>query len=260
MKSELRLPSVHKIGEIAELAELGKKARIVFHDLSNHITALTLSMDQLQENLHRDSERLLQYSKKSEQTRLHMEHVSSLLKSHITRIADAPFDPNTEIKNILGTFAATAAQKSIQCSFQAKTKTQLIGSRIAFIHCITNLISNALESFEDYSSPSERRINVSTMAQAKTRHFLVFVSDTGSGIRKELLKKIFENNFTTKANGHGIGLYATKQYVEESFRGTITVESSKLGSTFLITIPVSRSKTILLKKTAVAGSYINSTD
>ena len=66
------------------------------------------------------------------------------------------------------------------------------------------------------------------------------LSDTGHGIRAELLPKIFEPFVTEgKSSGTGLGLAIAKTVVD-AHGGTITVESSTAGTTFRIALPISR--------------------
>jgi len=66
----------------------------------------------------------------------------------------------------------------------------------------------------------------------------VSLKDTGKGISKENLRKLFEPLFITKAKGIGLGLTVTKTFVE-AHGGTIEVESKVgKGSTFIIKLPV----------------------
>jgi signal transduction histidine kinase len=65
-------------------------------------------------------------------------------------------------------------------------------------------------------------------------------SDTGVGIPKENLAKLFEPLFTTKAKGIGLGMAITKTLVEAN-GGTIEVHSEVgKGSTFTVKLPVLR--------------------
>lgn len=62
--------------------------------------------------------------------------------------------------------------------------------------------------------------------------------DQGVGIKSEVLEKIFEPGFTTKAGSPGLGLSVCKKVIEQH-RGTVSVESCPLqGSTFSIFLPV----------------------
>jgi signal transduction histidine kinase len=55
------------------------------------------------------------------------------------------------------------------------------------------------------------------------------ISDTGSGIKKEYLKKIFSPGFTSKKRGWGLGLSLAKRIITDYHKGKIEVKSSELG-------------------------------
>ena len=66
------------------------------------------------------------------------------------------------------------------------------------------------------------------------------VTDDGKGIDRENLPKIFEENYTTKITGMGLGLSMAKKYIE-SINGKIVVEKTdSSGTTFLISIPLAQ--------------------
>jgi len=66
------------------------------------------------------------------------------------------------------------------------------------------------------------------------------ISDTGEGIAKEDLDKIFSSDFTTKPIGKGTGLgLASVKTMVEGYSGVIQVESNKdQGTTFTVKLPV----------------------
>ncbi|MET0261911.1 MAG: ATP-binding protein [Rariglobus sp.] len=69
----------------------------------------------------------------------------------------------------------------------------------------------------------------------------ITVSDTGSGIPADVLPRIWEPFFTTKAKGTGLGL-ATVYAVVKKHGGAITVDSSPTGTVFKLLLPASEEK------------------
>jgi len=69
---------------------------------------------------------------------------------------------------------------------------------------------------------------------------IIKISDTGCGIAKEMLPKIFDPFYTTKGPKEGIGLGLSVSYkIIEQLNGKIAVESVKgKGTTFTICLPV----------------------
>ena len=66
---------------------------------------------------------------------------------------------------------------------------------------------------------------------------LIFIKDNGVGITKEIEKKIFSPNFTTKSTGAGLGLAMVKQMVD-NHNGQIYFETQiGEGTTFYVELP-----------------------
>jgi len=64
---------------------------------------------------------------------------------------------------------------------------------------------------------------------------IVRVSDTGGGIPFHVMPRIFEKHFSTKdSHGSGIGLYMTKEMVEKSMNGKISVNNTLDGAEFTL--------------------------
>ena len=96
---------------------------------------------------------------------------------------------------------------------------------------LLNLYLNAIEAMETGGILSVE------LSQSINRRFEIRVSDTGGGIYKEDLSRIFDPYFTTKSSGTGLGL-AIAHNIVEAMEGKISVESQpNQGTTFLITIP-----------------------
>jgi PAS domain S-box-containing protein len=93
-----------------------------------------------------------------------------------------------------------------------------------------NLIKNAIDAM-----PEKGTFKISS---CKTKDYVkIAFADTGTGIPKETLPKIFMPLFTTKAQGMGFGLAICKRIVE-AHGGTITVKTAvNKGTTFTIALP-----------------------
>ena len=93
-----------------------------------------------------------------------------------------------------------------------------------------NLFSNAVQAM-----PDGGKLTVSALQEKD--NITITVSDTGVGISKENMRKIFTPLFTTKARGQGFGLAVCKRLVE-AHGGTISIESEVgKGSAFTISLP-----------------------
>ena len=97
---------------------------------------------------------------------------------------------------------------------------------------IDNLLRNAIEA-----TPSGGTVSVT--ARTGARELTVEVCDTGAGIDADVLPRIFDLYFTTKADGTGVGLAVTQQIVS-AHGGTIEVDSRPgTGTRMRIRLPAS---------------------
>jgi CheY-like chemotaxis protein len=102
-----------------------------------------------------------------------------------------------------------------------------------------NLIMNAAQAMtEDRAATNEIRIHTAVQGE----RVLVEVSDTGSGIAPEVMKRLFTPFVTTKPVGVGTGLgLSICHRIVTSFGGEISVESKLgLGTCFRISLPFAR--------------------
>ena len=96
---------------------------------------------------------------------------------------------------------------------------------------IHNLVRNAIEAMAD------RGGTLGIEARMDGKDLLISVSDTGSGIPKEIEGRLFQSFVTAgKKGGTGLGLAIVKKIAEEH-GGTVTVRSSDRGVTFELRIP-----------------------
>ncbi len=103
------------------------------------------------------------------------------------------------------------------------------------IWVFNNILNNAFQ----YTKTGDR---IELDGKVTDNFVEISISDSGLGITKENLNKIFENNFHYSENdiefrGSGIGLYLSKNIIT-AHRGTIWVESEpNRGSKFIFTLP-----------------------
>ncbi len=107
---------------------------------------------------------------------------------------------------------------------------------------VSNLVFNAIHAMPNGGLVSVRANNVNVKGQnadglPKGQYVRVAITDQGSGIPAEHLRKIFDPYFTTKENGTGLGL-ATSYSIMRRHGGLINVESTVgTGSTFYFYLP-----------------------
>jgi hypothetical protein len=96
---------------------------------------------------------------------------------------------------------------------------------------IENLLKNALDAMEGKG-------NIYVDITEQTENIVIDVTDTGKGISKQNVGKVFKPGFTTKKRGWGLGLSLSKRIIEQYHKGSLTVKNSEpgKGTTFRIVL------------------------
>jgi signal transduction histidine kinase len=96
---------------------------------------------------------------------------------------------------------------------------------------IENLLKNALDAMEGKGS-----INIKIKNDITA--IIIDITDTGKGISKKNISKVFKPGFTTKKRGWGLGLSLSKRIIEQYHKGQLIVKQSELGkgTTFRIVL------------------------
>jgi signal transduction histidine kinase len=84
----------------------------------------------------------------------------------------------------------------------------------------------------------QARVQPGSGAPNRPNFVEISVSDTGGGISREQLERIFRPFYTTKRGGTGLGLSLCRRIISQH-GGTLTAESEiKKGSRFIIRLPM----------------------
>ncbi len=132
---------------------------------------------------------------------------------------------------------------------QANVKTQLIskGEHTAYGMChelmqvFMNLIKNAHDEILE-KKIQEPWIRFSVTAQKNQTQ--ICIEDNAGGIPEDTIKRVFRPYFSTKeaSGGSGIGLYMSKEIIERSMLGRISVANSENGAVFTVLLPKTTKK------------------
>lgn len=99
-----------------------------------------------------------------------------------------------------------------------------------------NLITNSLEAM-----PKGGKLEIRCKFLTGKNIVLVTIKDTGMGIAKENMDKLFSAFFTTKINGTGLGLPLTYKIIQEDHQGSIYLESQEnRGTAFYVELPITK--------------------
>ncbi len=148
-----------------------------------------------------------------------------------------PLKLNDIINELLYFYKDTFAEHNISLSIHLSEDLPIIGLDHSLIkQALINIIINAVQAME---AGGLLTVESMTKREKDAAYVVVVINDTGAGIPEDIMKNIFDPFYTTKIRGLGLGLSLTRRIIE-SHGGEIRVESAEgIGSTFIISLPVS---------------------
>lgn len=249
-----------RLSAVSQYAEYGKLTSGLLHNLTNHLTVISLNLDRIRD----EYELSVKWKSKGLEKALQRAADATL---NITQYANSAraqiqqqdirqkYNVCAEIKNVIVLFSQKAKRHQICIIDTCPRDIWIKGNPAKFNQCISNVLSNAIDSFlceEHYENNNNhkhtsgipvdtnhtvRKIRIS--ASEDQSSIYISVEDNGCGIAEKNLDRIFQPFFTTKyKDGTGIGLSHTKEIIEEIFGGTVHVRSKPgKGTVFTMTIP-----------------------
>ncbi|MCK4999104.1 MAG: HAMP domain-containing histidine kinase [Anaerohalosphaera sp.] len=231
--------------------ELEQKDRIkdeyvsrVTHDIKGHLAAIQSSLDVVSKGMlgplnERQSEFI---GRAGERTRTLATFVRALLRLTRLRLSDSvdkqQFCLDETIRNCVEAARLKASDKTIELTSVVElSDSKVFGEQLSIEEMITNLVLNSVKY-----TPAGGKVEV--VAKRDGDHVVITISDTGIGIPKKELPRVFDEFFrasnarATERDGTGLGLSLARQIVKRH-EGKISVESEiGRGTTFTIELPL----------------------
>ncbi|MCK5856279.1 MAG: 4Fe-4S binding protein [Bacteroidales bacterium] len=219
-----------------KLASMGQLSAGIAHELNNPLGIITLYSSILKDELNNKSELFEDIEIINEQAERCKTIVEGLL--NFARKNKVTLKETNIVEFIEKSFKSFVKPDDIQIEFNYDIKCQLVKLDVEqMMQAITNIEKNAVEAM-----PNGGLIAIS-INEVKGS-FIIKISDTGAGIAKENLEKIFTPFFTTKGVNKGTGLGLPLVYgIVKMHKGKINVQSNNqpdngsTGTTFTITLP-----------------------
>ncbi len=215
-----------------KLAILGQLAGGVGHELRNPLGAIKNAAYFLNMALTKPAPEVKETLELLQKEVATSEHIISSLLNFAQ--AKSPIRRKVDINDILlEILSATTVPENVKVvSRLGKSIPRIPADPEQLREVFSNIALNAIQAM-----PEGGQLTIESQVSAP-EWVVISVSDTGVGIAKENLTKLFEPLFTTKAKGIGLGLAVTKSLVERH-GGTTEVQSELgKGSAFTVRLPV----------------------
>lgn len=216
---------------------------ILSHDLRSPLSAIIGTAKYLKDNFNRMKpeavQEMLDLLYKSSTDELDM--LDYLVEWARIKYASDVFSPTTikltdYIDKVFETLNETASVNTINLHHEIEPDTSVFADGKMLISIIQNIVANAIKH-------TEKGGEITVSAKSKDDKIIVQVKDTGIGMSKEIMEKLFTPQMKTlsetrkKDKGAGIGLLLVKGFLEKN-GGEIWVESVEgEGSSFYFTLP-----------------------
>ncbi len=216
--------------------------RNIAHEIRTPITLLMSNSELIQHNLS-DKDAILRFSKKMMSAMIRLNNLTKAMLDYGEGVSDNP--DTFKIEDLLKDIVELAQPRCNQLRLQVLTDyshTKTVFASKKFIYqALLNLVSNAIQHTPPGGTLTLKTCDTFIESEYPIPGVEVRVIDTGKGISKENMNKIFQPYFSTtdvEDEYHvGLGLAFTQRVIVEN-RGTISVESTLgQGCTFIVQIP-----------------------
>ena len=143
---------------------------------------------------------------------------------------------NALINSVVNKDKNLALLKEINIETNLKNDATILGNKIDLERVIYNILDNAIKY-------TPKRGNITVSDEISKGKYILTISDTGNGIPKDIIDKIFDPFFRGDASrnteGAGLGLTLSKKIIL-NYKGTIAINSEEnKGTNVIITLPIS---------------------
>ena len=210
-----------------------EQSRCIAHEMRNHLSICELYTQIIRKNLEKEGI-------KNSSIENALNCINKSIKIMNNNLLDLKslnnFSPKIcSIKKILEEGVKLSqvyiCEKAIKITSDLQTDANVYIDENKFLACIVNIIKNAIEAISN-----DGEINVSLQLTDDKAH--IKISNNGEAISEEKQKAIFEEGFTTKQTGSGLGLHICANNLKAQNAILKLIESTEEKTVFEIVLPL----------------------
>ena len=264
---ELSASQAERAHSASRLITMGEMASSVAHELNQPLTAINNycsgMVSRIKDKKISDEDLLGALEKTARQAQ-RAGQIIQRIRSFVKRS-----EPNRTLSDVPGMVAEAVELAEIEFRRRNVRLSHHVAARLPTLNVdpilieqvLVNLMKNAAESIDSAQRPAARRnVELRVVPKVEEGQSAVefSVTDTGQGLAPEVMERLFEAFFSTKAEGMGIGLNLCRSIVE-SHHGRMNARNlyngqEVVGCCFCFWIPVTDSpKTDVLKDSGVTA-------
>ncbi len=220
-----------------KIAATGRMAATIAHEINNPLEAVMNLLYLLRPKI--TDEEGINYLATAESELGRVSHIAKQTLGYYREHAAASLASPGEIaEHAMAIYEPRCTAAGITLEKSVSSSRKVVLRRGEMMQVISNLIANAIYAMPDGGTLSISVRDTATPSDGVT----LSIADNGEGITPEILPKVFDAFFTTRATvGTGIGLFVAKNFIE-GHGGQISIEShtqpEKHGTTVQIFLPL----------------------
>jgi two-component system sensor histidine kinase TtrS len=246
-----------QLAHVARLSTLGEMASGIAHELNQPLTAIATSSRACVRMLESGQPSMGDCADVMERISGQAERAGSVIR-HIRHFVhkELPERKPVRMQEILDTvvdlMSAEIRRKNIKLRIEMSDSVKwVLAQDIQIEQVILNLVRNAIEALEEM--PAQKRYLTITAHVKQAESVEICVTDTGPGLKKEVIGQLFDPFVTTKAQGMGLGLSISHGIIS-NHGGQLRVKSTPgKGTRFYFSLPVAANPEATLTEVLANG-------
>jgi signal transduction histidine kinase len=230
-----------ELARVGRLTTVGELTASIAHEINQPLASIATNCDACIAWLAPEDIDLPEARAAAERAALGATRASEVIRRIRSLISNAPIEKvPLQVNDLIAEVVDLTAHQAETCGVSIvqelqRNLSQVPGDRIQLQQVVLNLLMNAIEATASIDE-RPRRVTIQTQELA-SGDVETSVADTGIGIPGDLIARLFEPFFTTRASGIGMGLSISRSIIE-AHGGRIWADSSAdQGSVFHFTIP-----------------------
>lgn len=214
---------------------ISTKAKVISHDIKNHLSVIDLYSKIMEKRLEHVPSMELQDSMMNAVSSIKKsKDAISVLLTELRTIQSVKLETHNFSKILQSAIELVNAKA--QCTnTRFEVSNQFHGDILAdenkLLNVLINLFYNAIDAVKENGV-----IKVKTQ-ETEDNMLKIFITDNGCGIEKVMQDKIFDEGYTSKKSGSGLGLYISREAMKEQYGDLKLANSDENGTTFEVSVP-----------------------
>jgi len=236
---QAQIGAMNENEDIAKKYEyISSKTRVISHDIKNHLSVIDLYSKIIEKRLtnfpaDENTSSLINAINSIKKSK----NAISVLLSEIKAIQGVNLESlnfSKILQNAVELVQAKAQEHNVKIIVSNDYNGEILADENKLLNVLINLFYNAIEAFE--KKECEREINI-TSEISDDNMLKIIIKDNGCGISSENIQKIFEEGYTSKSTGNGLGLYISKKSMREQYGDLEIISSDCNGTSFMVSVP-----------------------